>query len=137
MSQDLYTQHDLVTFAAYRRQFGDVNADNYKTIEDCLYDWKQRNPPVKVESKRHKHDCTRCRYLGTFADKFDMYVCGDSYNIRYGDEGSQYYTPDVRKEDFEELSRGVGGLSVDDTIRLAMIRRSFSFILNNIKQVPA
>lgn len=43
---------------------------------------------------RFKHDCTKCRYLGTtFSDgAHDWYVCGTSVVARYGDDGPEYWS---------------------------------------------
>jgi hypothetical protein len=40
MQEQKYTEQDLISFAAYRARFSDTNKDDYKTINDALYDWK-------------------------------------------------------------------------------------------------
>ena len=40
----------------------------------------------------HRHDCTRCRHLGSW-HKFDVYICEPGRGTvisRYGSEGSEY-----------------------------------------------
>ena len=43
---------------------------------------------------RYKHDCSRCKPLGTAAE-YDLYFCSQTGNLptviaRYGDEGHEY-----------------------------------------------
>jgi hypothetical protein len=49
----MYTELDLIRFAAYCRHFGNPNSDEYKIMADCLYDWKQlklngQNEDIKI-----------------------------------------------------------------------------------------
>ena len=89
---------------------------------------------------KHIHDCTACRYLGTFVGEFDLYICKEksefpSYIIRHGDDGPDYYSPYVRKEDIEALKRDLGGITDDEAIILTMFRRTFSFFLNHMTKI--
>ena len=53
-NKTMYTEFQLLQFAAYRAQYADPSKDNYKDLNDCLYDWKKEN-----QIKKDCENCTR------------------------------------------------------------------------------
>ena len=48
-----------------------------------------------MANKHWKHDCDRCRFLGSTIGggrMTDLYVCGETLIARYGSDGPEYYS---------------------------------------------
>jgi hypothetical protein len=50
---------------------------------------------MKIDKPKFKHDCSNCVFIGRM-EGHDIYRCRKSVIARYGDEGWEYLSSDVR-----------------------------------------
>ena len=87
----------------------------------------------------YTHDCDECKFIGTFIDKYDLYICKTSVHtsiiFRDGNESHEYAShPCFDFDDRLKNTPRPGGITDNDHIFIMAVNCLLSVLLNNFKE---